>query len=79
MAQEIWFRSDLGNILNSLDSVPVPGGDYGNGWRDALAALGLAIGVAIGVEQQRSQRVWIVPNDHQIDAPANGRGLEMRR
>ena len=65
MAQEIWFQSDIGNILASLDSVPVPSGDYADGWRDALAALGLAI----GIEARRSPRVRIVPNGRLIDAP----------
>jgi hypothetical protein len=66
MAQEIWFRNDLGNILASLDSVPVPGGDYSTGWRDALAALG----VAIGIEARRAPQVRIVPNGRMIDAPS---------
>jgi hypothetical protein len=65
MAQEIWFRNDIANLLASLDSVPVPDGEYANGWRDALAALG----VAIGVEAQRGPRVRIVPNGRMIGAP----------
>ena len=76
MAQEIWFRTDIGHILSSLDSVPVPSGDYAAGWRDALATLGLAI----GIEQPRAPSVWIVPNERQIGAPGQVVDLvEVRR
>lgn len=64
MAQEVWFRGDIANIIVSLDSVPVPGGDYAAGWRDALLALALAL----GIERRNSPVVRIVPNGRMIDA-----------
>ena len=78
MAQEIWFRSDLENILNSLDSVPVPSGAYAAGWRDGLAALGVAVGIA----QRRAPSAWVVTNDREIAAAAAvliGGGREVAR
>ena len=65
MAQEIWFRDDIANIIVSLDSVPVPGGDYAAGWRDALLALALAL----GIERRNPPVVRIFPNGPMIDAP----------
>lgn len=75
MAQEIWFRSDLANILISLDSVPVPPGDYAAGWRDAL----LATGLALGIERRNSPVIRIVPNGQLVDIGTGAALVEVTR
>ena len=53
MAQEIWFRDDLKNLIAGISSAPVPAGDYAAGWLDALGTLA----VALGIERRRDAPV----------------------
>ena len=65
--QEIWFCGDVANLLASLDSVPLPSGDYAAGWRNALEAVAVSIGFE-RVDNGSGPVVWVVP-DGQLGAP----------
>ena len=83
--QQIWFRTDLCNLLNALDAVPLPGNadGYAAGWLGALSALAIALGIQQAEDDGRAPMVWIVP-DGELAAPvvdmlALPAGREVRR
>lgn len=77
VAQSVWHRDDLLNLLEGMESVPVPAGcEYTQGFHDAITTIARFLGYQ---RKTAAPAIWIVPDGLQIKAAVTAEPATPRR